>query len=145
MTCGPWKPIYLEIYNSRILDIDFPYTLSEDLTSAEVKYTLTLESVPPDATVRVALYKPQKRHERKKDKTTLLYSETVPVSSASASASSSPSTTTITGNFTLETPKLWYPHNYGAQPLYDLTISLYHSDHLLDQKSHRLAIRTAKL
>src|ERR1700738_1253948 len=105
MTCGPWKPIYLETYKSRISDLNFPYTLTEDLTSAEVKYSITLESVPPDATVRVALYKPQKRGERKKDKTTLLYSETVPVSCTSSSASSS-STTTITGDFTLENPKI---------------------------------------
>jgi beta-mannosidase len=36
MTCGPWKPIFLEVYDSRISDLSFNVQLSEDLTTAEI-------------------------------------------------------------------------------------------------------------
>ena len=135
MTCGPWKPISLEIYKSRISDLHFPVHLSEDLTSATVSYTINLDSAPSDSTVRVALYKPQTKSTGKglKDKTTLVYSETIPAE------------TTVQGTFTVENPKLWYPYQYGSQPLYELVVELYHEDVLLDTQTKRLAFRQVKL
>src|SRR3981189_2285723 len=96
MSCGPWKPIYLETYKSRISDLHFPVHLSQDLTSATVSYVITLDSTPSDATIRVALYKPQKKSPSGqviKAKPTLLYSETVPADN------------TVKGTISVEHPK----------------------------------------
>ena len=43
---------------------------------------------------------------------------------------------TVTGNVTISNPKLWWPNGHGAQPLYDLTVSIG------DEVAHkRLALR----
>ena len=41
--------------------------------------------------------------------------------------------------------KLWYPKNYGEQPLYDVTFRLWRGDQLLDEKSFRFGVRTVEL
>lgn len=43
MTCGPWKPIYLELYNTRISDIAFSMKLSENLDTVEVSVFAEIE------------------------------------------------------------------------------------------------------
>lgn len=46
---------------------------------------------------------------------------------------------------TLDRPKLWYPAGYGAQPLYEATVSFFCKDHLLAVKSRRIAFRKVEL
>ncbi len=41
----------------------------------------------------------------------------------------------------LENAKLWYPKNYGEQPLYEVTFRLWRGDTLLDEKSFRFGVR----
>jgi beta-mannosidase len=43
MTCGPWKPIYLELYNTRISHIAFSMKLSENLDTVEVSVFAEIE------------------------------------------------------------------------------------------------------
>ncbi|MBR6728438.1 MAG: glycoside hydrolase family 2, partial [Clostridia bacterium] len=45
----------------------------------------------------------------------------------------------------LEDAKLWYPKNYGEQPLYDVTFRLWRGDTLLDEKSFRFGVRMIEL
>ncbi|MBQ8342450.1 MAG: hypothetical protein IJY22_08790 [Clostridia bacterium] len=45
----------------------------------------------------------------------------------------------------LENAKFWYPKNYGAQPLYDVTFRLWRGEKLLDEKSFRFGVRVIEL
>lgn len=43
---------------------------------------------------------------------------------------------------TVKNPQLWWPNGYGEQPLYTLTVSLYHQGVLLDTMKKRIGLRT---
>lgn len=45
----------------------------------------------------------------------------------------------------LENAKLWYPKNYGEQPLYDVTFRLWRGEELLDEKTFRFGVRVIEL
>ena len=49
------------------------------------------------------------------------------------------------GQITLKNPRLWWPNGYGSQELYDLTISLYKGEILVDTVSKRIGLREIKL
>ena len=50
-----------------------------------------------------------------------------------------------TATFHVENPELWYPASYGKQPLYTLTATLVSGDIVLDVKSKRIGIRSARV
>ncbi|GGA35842.1 beta-mannosidase [Paenibacillus physcomitrellae] len=39
-------------------------------------------------------------------------------------------------------PELWWPHNYGSQPLYGLTVQVLNGDRVIDDKTIRIGLRT---
>jgi beta-mannosidase len=47
--------------------------------------------------------------------------------------------------FTVARPKLWWPHNHGAQPLYEWTAALSRDGRALDRRGGRFGIRTTAL
>jgi beta-mannosidase len=131
MSCGPWKPIELEIFHSRISEIHFPVTLSDDLSLARVDFQIDIEAPPPRPSLQVTLYLPSIARTEEKE---LVYSETLPVETSS-----------VTGTITLHSPHLWCPHGYGPQPLYLLIVSLYSHAGLLSTKIQHIAFRKVKL
>lgn len=42
----------------------------------------------------------------------------------------------------IENPMLWWPNNFGAQPLYSVKVSLLDKDNVLDDKALRVGLRT---
>lgn len=56
-----------------------------------------------------------------------------------------PFTVNIHRNFTLPSPKLWWPRGSGEQNLYDVSVRLYKNDLLCDEKKFRFGVRTAEL
>ncbi len=42
-------------------------------------------------------------------------------------------------------PQLWWPNGYGAQPLYEVEVSLKAEDTILDQRRYRIGLRTVQL
>ena len=86
---------------------------------------LQLSSPLKDATVRIALYSPCAD--------TPVYTETVLAE------------ITVTGTFTIKHPKLWYPVNYGPQPLYNIAVDLLKDNTILDKRSQSLGIRRARV
>lgn len=122
VTCGPWKPVYLERYISRIQDIYVQVALSDDLSEA----TLTAETtVGPDISshsVDVELTDPEG---------VLLCERRIQTTSTS---------------FSLSNPKLWYPHTHGIQPLYQVKVTVRTaSDDVLDCKTQLIGIRRIEL
>ena len=48
-------------------------------------------------------------------------------------------------NFTIEDPQLWWPNEFGEQPLYDFEIQLKGANKLLDSKKIRTGIKTIQM
>jgi beta-mannosidase len=102
MTCGPWKPIYLELYHSRISDVTVQTTLDKDLQKAEVHVVLEVEGSAKQASI--TLQAPGGT----------LQALTVPVEQNIARAS-----------FHLQQPALWWPWTLGSANLYEVEALLY--------------------
>lgn len=47
----------------------------------------------------------------------------------------------FSGCLKVSDPELWYPNGLGAQPLYDVTITLYNGERILDQRCMKQGIR----
>ena len=56
-----------------------------------------------------------------------------------------PSGARAVARFTVADAKLWWPHDHGAQPLYDWKATLRHEGSELDQRAGRFGIRTVRL
>lgn len=132
MSAGPWRPIRLEFYQSRIAEIHFPVQVSEDLKSARIDFTIGIESPPPACSVRVALYNPPDVDHL--DDRELVFCEIYLLESD-----------TIKESISVDNPMLWYPIEYGSQPLYEIVVDLYSNSIHLDSKSQSLGIRRARV
>lgn len=44
--------------------------------------------------------------------------------------------------FDIEEPELWWPNGYGKQPLYQLTVTMYHGKDESDRREYKLGLRT---
>ena len=122
MSAGPWKPIRLEIYQSRIEELHFPAIISKDMSSARLDFTITIESAPTNGRVNVTMYHPDGSPE----------SRAVNLINSTAK-----------GEFHINQPKLWYPNGYGSQPLYQVAVQLFQKDVLLDSKRQNFGLRRA--
>ncbi len=127
MTCGPSKPVYLEMYNSRISDLSFSTAVSENLDLAEVLVSGVIEGTAEAIKFEIAL------DGQILDKRTVLCENGV----------------AKTG-FTVQTPQLWWPFTHGKQPLYTLRAILLDavdttSHTILDVTSRKFGIRKIEL
>jgi beta-mannosidase len=130
MSAGPWKPIRLESYQSRIEEVHFPVSVSDDLSSATIDYTIIVESPPRNATLQIALYPPENDEQETR----------MPVYIGTVEAGM-----TATGRITLKNPKLWYPVGYGSQPLYIVAVELHKDKNIIHSTNQTLGIRLAKV
>ncbi|KAH8649494.1 putative beta-mannosidase B [Tricladium varicosporioides] len=122
MTCGPWRPINLEIFSSRISDLYFTTDVDKSLKRATIIAHADIEG---DATA--IIFDVTLNGE-------LVASGTVQAPKGHASYS-----------FTVENPSLWYPIRYGKQPLYHITAKLLQGRTELDVKSKKFGLRRAEL
>lgn len=130
MTCGPWRPIHLEVYQSRVADLYARTTVADSLKSATV---VAHAEIQGDNVSRVRF----ELSSLDGSTSSVVASETVDVTSPAASASAT---------FQLENPALWYPIRYGKQPLYSLKATLLDAaDRETDTASKRIGIRKAEL
>ena len=125
LTCGPWKPIYLETYRSRISDLFFRTEISDSLDSATVIAKLDFEGQADHVKFTLSI-------------------DGIYVASCTETLGSSH---TAEAAMRTNKPKLWYPHRYGDQPLYVLTTTLSASirgyNVILDTRSKRFGLRKA--
>ena len=122
MTCGPWRPINLEVFSSRISDLYFTTKVEESLKSAEFVAKADIEGAASEVKFDITL-------DGKK-----VASKTVKVTKGHA-----------THKFEFEDPALWYPAPYGKQPLYTVTATLLESKSELSTQSKNFGIRRAAL
>lgn len=126
VTSGPYKPIYLETFTSRISDLCITTTkLSDDHSSADIQCELDLSGSPGgQSSIELTITD---------EAGTTAAQMTVPVSTWSAA-------------ITISSPKLWWPNLQGKQHLYTATARLLTSTSTgLDTLSTRFGIRSISL
>lgn len=129
LTCGPWRPITLETYSTRISSLRITTTVPPSLASATISARTVLEGV---STASTTLYY------------TVTSSSGAVVSWADATASASGDGTVSA--LTLAEPDLWYPHGYGAQPLYTFTATLKDAEgREIDSVTKTIGVRRVKV
>ncbi|KAM3471234.1 hypothetical protein MY8738_009419 [Beauveria namnaoensis] len=122
LTCGPWRPVNLEVYQSRLTDLYTSIEVDESLKRAKVIAHAAIEG--DDAThVRVDVSLDGKD----------VTSETIP------------STDIASVTFHISNPELWYPIRYGKQPLYTIKATLLANGNAIDTVSKKIGLRRARL
>lgn len=121
-TCGPWRPVNLEIYESRLADLYFDTTVEKDLKSAKVVAHALVEGSAKTVRFDVSF----------EDKT--VASETMQGDGE------------IQATFHISNPSLWYPVRYGQQSLYTVKATLLGDDKdEVDTLLKRIGLRRAEL
>jgi beta-mannosidase len=124
MTAGLWRPVYLQAYSARMLDISTNTSVSTDLKQAVVDVQITLEPAS-GYTVKLELYAPTGE---------LVKSVVLPASEKG-----------IGSQITVENPALWYPNGYGEHPLYRLVVTLHNGETTLDSREMQIGLRRLRL
>ncbi|KAJ5144566.1 Glycoside hydrolase family 2 immunoglobulin-like beta-sandwich [Penicillium atrosanguineum] len=126
MTAGIWRAVRLEVYSARVVDL-WPQTqLAVEHQTAEVTAVAKVDTVATgDYRARFSLNL----------KGTEIAHQDVPVSTDQNAA--------VT--FRLNRPELWWPHGYGEQTLYEVSVTLLRNGESVDQMSKRIGIRTAEI
>lgn len=122
VTCGPWKPIYLEKYRARIDDVRINYTLDDDLSKATVNVQVSVAGDNAGSRVEIHLR------------------------TAEGELMKEPSKD---GDFDILRPTLWNPRN-GSQepykaPMYAVIITIKRAEVILDTKTQPFGIRKIEL
>ncbi|KAI9682352.1 MAG: hypothetical protein M1817_000406 [Caeruleum heppii] len=122
LTCGPWRPIGLEIYETRIAHLSIKTDLDKLLTKAEVTVKADIEGPATKVRFHISL------------RGNPVAAETVTVEDSYATVS-----------FQTKNPELWYPTGYGKQPLYFVTVTVFNEDVDCDVVQERFGIRRAEV
>ncbi len=124
-TSGPWKGVWVEVFEDRIDEFLVREEVSEDLKHAVVKITGVIATREKDASekVEVAIFGPDG---------SVVLKEDLAIGSG--------------GNFkadlNITNPDLWWPFTYGSQPLYTVKATLSTGS---DEVSRKLGFRRLKL
>ncbi|KAH7313445.1 glycoside hydrolase family 2 protein [Stachybotrys elegans] len=121
LTCGPWRPIRLEVYESRITDLFADISISDSLDNAKVVAYADVEGRASRVEFELSI------------KGEAVSSQSVDVASNAKAA------------FSIDDPKLWYPHRYGEQPLYTLTATLFDGEDPVDKATKSIGLRKIEL
>ncbi|KAH7273436.1 hypothetical protein MRS44_001674 [Fusarium solani] len=122
LTCGPWKPINLEVYESRIYDLHAQVEVEESLKTATVVVHADVEGKASQAQFVVTLDGKE------------VASTTTDVKDAKVSTT-----------FHIQDPALWYPIRYGKQPLYTIQATLLENETKVDTTAKKIGLRKVEL
>jgi beta-mannosidase len=126
LTCGPWRPINLELYETRLSDLYFDTTVDDSLKSAEIVAHAQTEGAATQVRFEVSL-----------DGSNVA-SETVDAAADAAAGITS-------ATFKVQDPALWYPIPYGKQPLYTVKAVALVDGEEVDSVTKRIGLRKAEL
>ncbi|KAJ5895666.1 Glycoside hydrolase family 2 immunoglobulin-like beta-sandwich [Penicillium taxi] len=124
MTAGIWRAVHLEVYTARVSNLWPQVKVAPDHQSALVTAAAKVDTVvigDYSARFRLVLRGIEIAH------------QDIPVSRES-------DTQVI---FRINCPELWWPHGYGDQSLYEISVSLIHNNEAVDQVSKKFGIRSA--
>lgn len=126
MTAGIWRAMRFEVYTARIVDL-WPQTqLDANHQAAEITAVAQVDTVTAgDYTARFTLS--LKGNE-------IAHQDVLVSTDQNAKVT-----------FRVNRPELWWPHGYGEQTLYEISISLLRNSESVDQVSKKFGIRTAEI
>ncbi|KAH3963733.1 hypothetical protein HBI37_166050 [Parastagonospora nodorum] len=122
-TCGPWREVKLETYQSRVEDLRIDYKLDDSLKTVQGTISARVEGSAAQK-VTFAVY----------DGDRMTFKESANINDGIAKV-----------EFHVNSPKLWYPHGYGEQPLYKITASVSIGEIEVHQVSRRTGFRKSEL
>ncbi|KAJ9602279.1 hypothetical protein H2200_013134 [Cladophialophora chaetospira] len=125
LTCGPWRPVYLDSYTAKIAELPVVAEVAKDLSSAKIRVSVEVEGSGAK-TLKVQISGPSGDMLQEKD---------VLIGNSSKS----------TIEFDVSDPKLWWPNGNGAQPLYQVQAAISGQDGVLCTSSKRIGIRRLEL
>lgn len=123
-TNGPWRPVRLETYHSRIADLRIDYKLDSNLKSASGTITGKVEGLSGKTVAFVAQIEDN-----------VVFKGSADVDSNGIAKV----------EFHVNEPKLWYPHGYGAQPLYKVTAIVSTGEVDLHSATRQIGFRKGEL
>ena len=123
MTCGPWRPINLDVYVSCFSDLFLTTEVAKSLDSAVVTAKASIEGKADQVRFEVSI------------EATVNAVETVGIEEDGFAYAC----------FKTRSPKLWYPRKYGKQPLYSLTGTLLLNNQVFDIVSKSFGLRRVEL
>lgn len=121
--CGPWRAVRLETYHARVEDLRIDY----EVDASFKKVTGTVSAFVEGLSGKNVLFCGTLDG---KD----VFKATAEVESGQAKV-----------EFHINEPKLWYPHGYGKQPLYDVTATVTSGEHALHSLTKRTGFRKGEL
>lgn len=124
MTAGIWREVRLEVYSARVEDLWPQTSLAADHKTASVTAVAKLYAVNPEDCV-ARFHLTLGGHE--------IACQDIPIN-----AEKSPQAT-----FEVDNPELWWPHGYGSQTLYEVSVSLLCDGNELHHVSRKFGIRSA--
>ena len=104
-TCGPWKDVFLEVFEERIEDFIVRQEVPGDLETAVVKISGSVVGGGRGKGVDIVVEGPDGH---------VVLKDGIEVKENG----------TFKGEMTVEKPQLWWPFTYGSQPLYTIRASL---------------------
>jgi beta-mannosidase len=122
VTCGPYLPIYLDTYTSRIEDLHVTSNISADHSAADIFVSVKLSKASPESSIQIKVFDP-----------------------SGTQVAAGEASTDGTCNFQVSKPSLWWPNGQGEQHLYTATATLSQSNNSLDTSTKKFGIRTIKV
>ncbi|KAK0709213.1 glycoside hydrolase family 2 protein [Lasiosphaeria miniovina] len=136
--CGPWKPVRLETYVSRVQDVRVDYTvvnLGGQTEGARAEMKIHAQVLGPGAAVEAELCFQGQR--------VFCFRETSMLNDSGLDTAWTYTSATVK----VEAPQLWWPRGYGAQNLYELRVRSIARDGatVLAEERQTVGFRTVEL
>ncbi|KAJ3159903.1 hypothetical protein HK101_000976 [Irineochytrium annulatum] len=133
ITCGPYRPIRLNLYTAKIVNV-YPQISLDDCLAADVVVNVSIDSglLPKESlSLEVSLLPPKSAETQ---------SETL---SAKVPCLNEDGIATVSWH--LEKPELWWPVGSGSQPLYTVRVALESSGKNVDVATKMIGFRRVRL
>ncbi|KAI1342883.1 beta-mannosidase [Xylariaceae sp. FL0016] len=119
LSCGPWRPIHLEVYESRITDLWCDVDVDKSLKSASVVVHAPVEGNGKKVRLDISL------------RDAIVASQVIDAGS--------------NATFLIKDPELWYPVRYGKQILYTVRATVEEDGKDMDSVAKKIGLRRAEL
>lgn len=131
VTCGIWRPVYLEFVNKAVVEDYFVHQTSVSAARAEVDNQIEINNIDNDR--QQALVRVTYRYPREADK------------SIEKKVELQPGRNTVSLPLSVESPHLWMPNGWGEPALYEFEASVWVDGQQVSQKSHQIGLRQVRV
>lgn len=131
VTCGIWRPVYLEFVNKAVVEDYFVHQTSVSAVRAEVDNQIEINNIGNDR--QQALVRVTYRYPGETDK------------SVEKKVELQPGQNNVSLPLSVESPHLWMPNGWGEPALYEFEASVWVDGQQVSQKSHQIGFRQVRV